>query len=868
MALRKRPLLEIRQKTRGESGNTVSDYVEGFSNLRTYESLDGDGWASFALPLESPSYANVLLRRVLVVIFEPISAPDTNLVQYAEYRIAERVGLNLQSERKIQVTARSLLYDLADCGPIKTLGVDGFNSRKIIASYTITQAITNLILPTLTAAGYNYLALGTIDFTDVFEINLDDQTPLQLLQWFRQQNSGEFILRRKTDLTGYLLDFRTAINLSAGAGYLDFGRNLLGDKQTLTTNEQATILIPKSTNAKATFEAGSDCQYTAWKITAIDTGNLDITVGDVNGLSTTKLISEDDQFNGYRVQFVLANFRYNVTDTFVATPKLRLTSVNGLVVEDWFELRKNDVGLVTRTNFSIAHDRGEQMVRASTVASNVLTLSTGAHSSLVGVVGDPLAYDGQYIGLTVRAWQRTLQTTLTNITGTGSTRQLTLTTTTGLAVGDYGFFTAFGSTAFPHSWAISGGVPGGIVKVVSVDSGTLVTVDLPFPNELPHHGLHVAGAPQYTTTWYRRRAGSTDVTADSASANTITVRSAAAISVATDDILEFFYSSGGTREGEIRIPSAVTAFGEKRLIYQRSDIGGWRNLAGRRNPWFRTWTSGVPDEWLKPLGTISQVATPLTGDDVLSPFVVQFDSAGAYLITKKFLSLIATDQANVTLWIRARANIDSAKLSVRIYHGMYDGLTSAPIPSPALGEVTFGGPMSAATIKSSVAGEWVDFGLTITMTPGVAGLELRRGLEGYSSGIRIVLLNDTTNIQVAGVMLIAGAVTPNVFTELDPSALLWSQGRTYIESVKSGYLTFDLSVADLQRLLPDDVGIWERLALGQIINVHDPLLAAPDGTPLYPGLRVVALEQDFERWNNTRLTVNSLAQRLTKLIDA
>jgi hypothetical protein len=146
------------------------------------------------------------------------------------------IGLRLA--RKVYETA-----DAATGAPVLDFTRVGVNA---------SDAIDDYVLPTLAAKGMSWVARGTVDSTNVFDLSGQWASILEIVRAIAEPGraNAEWQLRRNGD-SGYLLDLLDQIGGSAGTLRIRTAHNLLAHRRNRSVLEAVTRSIPRGMDAGA-----------------------------------------------------------------------------------------------------------------------------------------------------------------------------------------------------------------------------------------------------------------------------------------------------------------------------------------------------------------------------------------------------------------------------------------------------------------------------------------------------------------------------------------------------------------------------------------------------------------------------------------
>ncbi|MBA2708645.1 MAG: hypothetical protein H0U59_12645, partial [Gemmatimonadaceae bacterium] len=237
--------------------------------LSSLESVAGADRLVVSVPSNSLAIADLIEDRVIRV-----DESDTLFDEWKVVRIGDDTGTGVRTIEAAPLATT----DLAGAGLLEqTLG-DGSRIHDFEGvGLTVSQQITQFILPVLAAAGLTWVTLGTV--APLFPINVaySWDSPLAALQRLAAASQSELLIRR-VGTTGYAIDVIDAIGEGMNTADIRSQKNLPGLRIERTTQGQVTKLYPKgATNG----EESSTMARATWKVTVV-AGSV-ITIADSAG---------------------------------------------------------------------------------------------------------------------------------------------------------------------------------------------------------------------------------------------------------------------------------------------------------------------------------------------------------------------------------------------------------------------------------------------------------------------------------------------------------------------------------------------------------------------------------------------------------
>jgi hypothetical protein len=339
----------------------------------------------------------------------------------------------------------------------------------------------------------------------------------------------------------------------------------------------------------------------------------------------------------------------------------------------------------------------------------------------------------------------------------------------------------------------------------------------------------LAGLNGTTQAYLRRVDGTlTQVTASSASAQSVTVASASGVSV--DDLIQFRADVGGGDLVWLDSPPDRLACGLKAVPLDAGDIPSTNNLL--KNAAMRDWPGAInapPTSWTAMgAGTVDkQSVAPYTrfgghsihrvgvadGDGLISDAVPIFLSSG-----KPWVSGYAG------LWVV------SGQVRVELLLTTPSGVVAVPAP-PEFATSTF-------------LGQWEDLGVTLgdgsAFQMGASAVQLRVVQHGATP---------------ADFYLDYGQVTESPshlpFVEFSGGTTLWQAANEALRTKGAPIVSYTVPLADLSAMDPAKWSADTKIALGGQVRVTNPRLSLALTT------RVVELQRNYLVPGDTRITLSN-----------
>ena len=592
------------------AGATVYDEIEQWLDVEWTEARDLSDQATLRVPYSARARAALKTRRVINLIGEPNSQLQSDLLAYRIYNTTVRrskEGLVLTAE------ARSMWFDLTDAGVMTVPLSGGTHETTIAATLDFFQWATTFGLPHLQRQGYTWYTTfaGPVN---TFERGFDRWTFAQLLESLREELGDGY--RLFLDPATWALSLvQVAPGTSSDPLPIEPGHNLLGLEDAESAQEQATIIEPLG--GKGHSRNSRTIQHFAFGASNLNAGLKTFQPWD---LAETGFPGPVIQFDGQYVDPSGARVWYVQRVDTGRCHKITATTASGggtFTLEDWpakpgpmaFELRE---ALTPATPLDV-NAPGRPLRVSAAPAGAVLTLDDPLNA------GDPVPTDDVHLDHAVRVSALQLATTCSNIvTVAGSTtdQDLTLASTAGLAVGDWGFL--------HNNVAVPWGLFGAVVTIVQLVSAFVVRVRVRYTwaTGLPF----TPGVVAKQARFYRVRAGLRTFCIDEvAAANTITVTNPATI--ASQDLVEYFLENSGARLTGIPAPSLLdVGVVRKERTFDASrccrnllaTINGLKQIGNTLldgNPHFDDWPVGqpAPTGWVIASGSATRTTANLPG---------------------------------------------------------------------------------------------------------------------------------------------------------------------------------------------------------------------------------------------------------------
>lgn len=784
------------------AGATVFDELDTWLDVEWTEARDLSDQVTLRVPYSARAKAALAKRRVINLIEAPATPGATSALR--AFRIhgttvrRSREGLVLTAE------GRSMWHDFTDAGAITVALSGGTKEFSVAGTLTWTDWMSTYGIPHLHAQGYTwYSATGGPGNT--FPLAFERWTVAQMAEAIRT-TLGD-VWRLYLDPTTWALSLQQVAPFPATGALVivEDGHNLLSLEDAENAQEQATILDAIGGKGHSNNSRGvQHFAFGAANINALAKTFQPVTI-DESGWAYP-ILQFDGQFvdpsgaRSWYVQRIDTGRSHKIVATSgagTAAPVFTLAdwpAKPGLPFVWLWELRE---GLTPATPIDVAVP-GRPLRVNGAPAGAVLTLDDPINN------GDPVPTDDVHLDHRVRVSALRLATTCSNVTtvaGSTTEQDITLASTAGIVVGDWGFL--HNNVGVP--WTLFGQV----FTVVQLISGTVVRVRARYTW---FAGLPLtAGATAKQARFYFERSASRTFAIDEVAAtNQVTVSDPTAI--ANQDLVEYYLENSGARLTGIPAPSLLTdgvvrkeqTFDGVRCV--RNLLGGQAGLGIVGNPHFNDWPVGptAPTGWTRTALVVNKVTTNLPGPGTIH--AVQLVANGAIRSAPVFVRPTAGDSK---VSVRVQVRVGSA-------FGNWDGTqfdqftvsVFAAGGSVALGSLTLvpdntaAPPAGAQVVKANTIVTADLLAVDVLHTPGVGqpyapvvGLEVQLSVSG-SGG--------TCNATVGGVLLVEDSLLPETsYLPANGDQSLWGVGSIVLGDIHEGTRNVRADMVDLGRLLAE-----------------------------------------------------------------
>lgn len=776
------------------TGAVCYGYLDQVQSWELTRRLDAAHAATVVAPIEGNAAALAVERRILALHFAPLT-PGTAGEVYV-LRISETKRTQEPGGLTIAITARSLLFDWGDAGPLSYVYAGGFHEFVVTAELTAADWMAQYALPHLQRQGYDWYAFSCANALKIPRA-FTRETPLQLLN--ACQETLDYEVQLAPSGTTWLVSLVPQVNEALSPLRVTVGRNLRRITQARSSQEQASVLVPFG--GKGHSEASRSMQGLVFQSV-----NTDVPAGEFDAQALTDsnwafpVVAMDGQYvdpTGQRTWYVqrLKTGRCfpivaSIGDAG-ATTTGRITVAGLTAVTDGSLWALRD-GRTPGTELDVPSP-GYPLEVSGAPAGNVVTLANPFSAA------DSVAVDDEHVDCKVRPSTLVLATTSSSVAavaGLASDVDVTVASTAGVQVGDWGF--AHTNAAKP--WALYQKV----FTVVQVISATVVRVRKRYSYDTTAAPFSV-GAMVKQVRFYRASTTYLGFVDDeSAAANTITLDTA--VGITAGDLLEYAVeNSGATLTG---LPSQeVATYGVARKDKDFASARCVPNLLALGNPVFDVWVGAIPDRWSfsgigYPVAVVQKVTTNLPGPGT----VYAAELTGAY-------NQILTSP---TFWVRPTAGNSKISVRVRLRTGSgpgwvdtYGHSTQVSVVVPGVGGATLG---TAVILPQTVAANTVVdvdlLAVDLLHTPGAgAPYAPWTGVQ-----VKISALNDGGVVTVGGVFVTHDSTLPDDgFMSALGNQDLVGLGQLALMDLDAPAVSNDVEAFDLTRALTEGYAAEELL---------------------------------------------------------
>lgn len=284
-----------------------------------------------SVPLTSAAAASLGARKLLRL--------DQDDTTYDEYRIIDRA--RDEEQARLVITAAPLrTTDLQGAGLIQRVDSDGVVIHDFESlGLTATEHIDNWILPALAAAGFGWIARGTVTPTQRVDMTFAWDTPLAALLRLATATTSELDIRRNGD-AGYFIDLVARVNAAAQTADIRVDKNLVNVTSDESALEQATRVFPRGA---AQDELQASMARATWLVTNV-VGSV-VTLADPAGGKGP--IQYDNQLCSVNQTAYLRKPNgtlTQVTSSSATNQTVTVASATAIAIGDMIQFRANATG--------------------------------------------------------------------------------------------------------------------------------------------------------------------------------------------------------------------------------------------------------------------------------------------------------------------------------------------------------------------------------------------------------------------------------------------------------------------------------------------------------------------------------------------
>lgn len=283
------------------------------------------------LPLDSLAAASLGARKVVRI--------DQDNATFDEYRIVNRARDDEQ--KRFVITAHPFrTTDLQGAGLIQRLDSDGVIVHDFESlGLTPTGHINTWILPALAAAGFTWIALGTITPTQRVDMTYSWDTPLAALLRLAEATQSEVDIRRNGS-AGYFVDLVTRVNATEQTADIRVDKNLVNVTSDESALEQATRVFPKGA---AQDELQATMSRATWLVTNV-VGSVISLADPAGGKGPIQYDNQLCTVNQTAYLRKVDGTLTQVTSSSATNQTVTVASATGVAIGDLVQFRANASG--------------------------------------------------------------------------------------------------------------------------------------------------------------------------------------------------------------------------------------------------------------------------------------------------------------------------------------------------------------------------------------------------------------------------------------------------------------------------------------------------------------------------------------------
>lgn len=816
MTITRLELVSLWDRPPNVPGAVCYGYLDQVASWEYTRRRDAAHVATITAPITGNAAQLAVQRRVLALHFAPPTPGGLGAVH--ALRISETARTQSAEGLEFRVVARSLLFDWADAGPLSAVLSGGKQEFAVTGDLLAQDWGTTFLIPHLARQGYDYFALFCsstlrIPHAAARQSALEVLNALQAYLGFEVEVTpagGQVLVNLVPQVNAALAPLRIAV-----------GRNARRVAQTKASIEQATVLVPFGGAGHS--EASQSVQSLVF-----DSTNVNLPAKELEPFPFSDsawsfpVIAQDNQFvdpSGQRTWYLqrlktgrcfpIVQAWAGGTPSGGVSGRVRLADLTDVPNGYLWQLRE---GRTPGTEIDVP------------VPGTPLRVSGAPAGAVVTLVdpftgGDPVPTDDVHVDCRARRSTLVLSTTSSSVAavaGSATDVDVTVATTSGVQVGDWGF--AHNNAGTP--W----GLFGKVCTVVQIVSATVlrVRVRYTFDTGVPFS----AGAMVKSFSVYRVVSGfRAYVNDESAAANTITLDTATGL--AANDLLEYTLDNSGAALTGIPSP-LVGTYGIARKSKDFPTARCAPNLAQAANPVFDVYLTAAgqpPDLWTG------------TGDGVFTKLTTNLPGPGTNFAVQ--LAPISTTKSLISspIYVRPTAgdSVISVRARVRTLGAFYwDGAASmeislavratngATLATMSIVPPNYSGPRVGATeVATDTVVDLDLLAVDLLHTPG-AGQPYAPwvGVQVVVSSVRVGGPTGVARFDCGGIYVTQDAtLPPSPYMGRFGHTDLFGLGQLALQTLDDPETANEIDAFDLQRALGEAYGS-EELVEGRTVRVE------------------------------------------------
>lgn len=293
--------------------------------------LDGTSELALEVPRNADWLDGVKPRRVIW-----IDLPTEGVSEWFISGMSEPRG---EDATTIRIKCDPLHTILRDVGIMEDVTSGGLSYTNLGGvNLSAKNYLDTFVVPNLTRHGIDWIATGTVDSSQQFDLSFDSITPQELIINLADQVRGEWRLRRDADNSQYVIDILDEIGSDLTEVWLTEGKNVLTLVRERNREDLYTVIRPLGVLPSGS-EQRADIGFNAWKVTDI-TGSV-LTLADPSGGPGP--VVEDDQHVGLYVEAPDGTFT-KITDSDASSDTVTVESASSISEGDHVMIVKDSSG--------------------------------------------------------------------------------------------------------------------------------------------------------------------------------------------------------------------------------------------------------------------------------------------------------------------------------------------------------------------------------------------------------------------------------------------------------------------------------------------------------------------------------------------